>query len=96
MAGTIDLGRTSIGDTDRIQFPWTLDGVAWAGIDSVAVTYVRPNRSTITRNMTLLTGAIWYHDMSEWDAQGTWLIRATATDGSIVKTYPYEISIEVR
>jgi hypothetical protein len=83
---------------DRIELTLTKDGVAWDNIDSVALTFQKPDRATeFTRAMTLDSGNVWYYDtaVTDLDEAGYWTARVTITDGAIVKTYPYEIALIV-
>lgn len=95
--GAIDLGRFNVGSVDRIELTFTKDGVAWTGIDSVELTFRKPNDGpTFVRDMTLDSGAVWYYttDTGDIDEVGTWNLAATVVDGAITKTYPYPITLD--
>lgn len=93
----IDLGVFCVGNTDRIQLTIDKDAVAWPGIDGVVLTFERPDYISFTRDMTLLDGEVWYYDTttSDIDLVGVWRLAVTVTDGSVVKKYPYEITMTV-
>jgi hypothetical protein len=97
----IDLGEFNVSSTDRLRATITKDGAPWAGIDSVALTLEKPDRSTVVGPvaMTLESDAagIWYYDTTTTDltTAGEWTAKVRVTDGSVVKTYPYEISFRV-
>ena len=96
----LDWGRTVEGSVDRLRATITKDGVAWAGIDSVLLTFEAPDRETVfTRSMLVENDSqgIWYYDTLTTDLTevGYWTIGMKVTDGTIVKKYPYPISLYV-
>ena len=97
----IDLGRLSAGQ--RLEFTFTINGVAWTGIDSVTLTLEKPDRSTtLTRTMILSSGAVWYYDLTAADlpddetVDGYWTVGVEVVDWAITMEYPYEIGFSVR
>jgi hypothetical protein len=93
----VDLGRTCVGNTDRIQFSVNKDAVGWASLDAATLTFVRPDGSTFDRAMARLATNTWYYDTttSDFDQAGYWWLRVHVTQGGITKKYPYEITLEV-
>ncbi len=96
----IFLGEFNIGSVDRLRFTLEKDGDPWTGIDSVAIVFESPDRSTkITRAAILEDddAGIWYYDTTtvEIDEVGDWTVSVRVTDGAVVKRYPYEISMHV-
>lgn len=93
----IQLGKFSIASTDRLRFTLSKDGAAWTGVDSVSLTFRRPDGTEIIRAATLESGAVWYYDTLTTDllVPGSWLLGVTVTDGALVKTFPHAISLAV-
>jgi hypothetical protein len=93
----IDLGLFCVGNTDRIQFTLNKDSVGWAPIDSVVVTFERPDATLFARDMVNLSGEVWYYDTttSDLDQRGVWRAAVVVTQGNVVKKYPYEIILTV-
>lgn len=100
MAVDISLGDTfNIANVDRFRFTITKDKVPWANIDSVTLTFrdedgLEFDRSAVAEN-TLL--GIWFYDTVVGDITkaGYWLMKVKVVQGTIVKTYPGEIGLQV-
>lgn len=102
-AQEINLGAVVLGDVDRLSLTMYKDGALWLGIDSVVLTFRGPDDTEFTRNATLETpdAGVWYYDtvVTDFDAAsdvGDWMIGVKITDGTIVKHYPYEITLTVK
>lgn len=100
MTKEIDLGEFNIASVDRLRTTLKKDGVLWTGIDSVLLTFEKPDRATrFTRSMTneLPDVGVWYYDttLTDLDVIGRWTLSVLITDGPIIKRYPYEISLTV-
>lgn len=98
MANTSDvfLGVFSIASTYRLRFAITKDGVAWGGIDSVAVVFEDPADGTqTTRSATAedVDAGIWFYDVTTTDlpTAGSWRVGVRVTDGTTYDRYPYKI-----
>lgn len=96
----VKLGEFTVGSTHRIQFDISRDDVIWQGIDSIALTFEKPDRTTqFSRQMVLDTDALgrWYYDTTttEIDVVGWWTLGVVVTDGAVLIEYPYEISFHV-
>jgi hypothetical protein len=93
----IDLGVSCVGNTDRIELTFTKDGADWNSIESVVLTFERPDCTTFERNMVLLSGDVWYYDTTpaDLDQAGTWRLSPLVTQGGVAKRYPYEVALTV-
>jgi hypothetical protein len=96
----IDLGKFNIGDTDRIEFTVTKDGVPWdLTAADVTLVFEKPDRATrFSRTMTVDAGApsVAYYDTAVGDVltAGWWTLTVKIVDGIVVKRYPYSIGFE--
>lgn len=100
MATNIDLGVFNLYAVRRLKFTIKKDGVAWAGIDSVALIFEKPDRTTqFTRAMTVFSDALgqWTYDTTVADLEtvGNWTVTLQVTDAQIVDRYAYEIGFVV-
>lgn len=102
---TLNFGTFHPGDTDRLQITIMKDNVPWSGLDSVELTFEKPDRTTrFTRNAVLDDDieAIWFYDTTTSDIPdedasiGYWTVRIRMTDGAITKSYPHEIGLLVK
>lgn len=101
---SIDLGKLNVASVDRLRVTITKDEVAWTGIDSVTFTFEKPDRSTqFSRSASLEapdTG-VWYYDTLTTDfpnvaaSLGHWTMAVTVVDGTVTKTFPYDIGFIV-
>lgn len=106
----IDLGQFNKGNTDRIQFTITKDGVAWNLSNAVVTaTFKGPDRvpgppTTFTVNMTKNTdgsdGVYYYQTLTtDLTVAGWWTMGVQVTDNSasppIIKKWPYQIGLKV-
>lgn len=94
----INIGEFRVGCTDRIRATIKKDGTAWSGIDSVTLTFNRPDGTTFQRSMTLESGNIWYYDTltTDIDQEGVWTLDVRSVDVNLVKRYEYEIGFMVK
>lgn len=96
----IQLEDKSLNGVHRLRFTIKKDGVAWTGIDSVLLTFEKPDRETQFDRVGVLeldSGGLWYYDTVEADLDtvGYWTLSVQVTDGSIILKYPYEIAFKV-
>jgi hypothetical protein len=97
----LSFGTVNVENVDRLRMTIYKDDVPWdLTLGSVELTFSRKGvTETFTRTAVAEDAAegIFYYDTTVTDLTeaGMWLIRVTATDGDIVKTYPYEISLRV-
>ena len=97
--GRINLGELHVESSYRLKFTIKKDGASWVDIDSVELTFEKPDRTTsFTRDMVLDSGAVWYYDVTvtDLDRTGIWTLKVKIIDGTIVSKYPQEIIIEVK
>lgn len=96
----INLGPININSVETLRFPLYKDGEPWIGIDSVEAVFEAPDRETqFTRALEKETpdAGVWLYttdNVGDVDTGGWWTVALTVTDGTIVKTYPYEIGFE--
>lgn len=99
MATDITMADKHLNGVHRFRFTITKDGVAWTDIDSVLLTFEKPDRETqFERSATLEGTNIWYYDTvaADLDTAGSWTLAVKATDGAVILTYPHEIGFRVR
>lgn len=89
-----------IGDNYRFEFHLMRDGEFWNDIDSVTLTFEKPDRLTafsVECTVDNLTEGIWYYDTDDddIDTNGYWTIGLVIVDASVNVTYPYEIGFLV-
>lgn len=100
----IDLGKFVVTGSRRIRLTIKKDGVAWSGIDSVTLTFEKPDRSTqFTRSMVVFQDSqgIWDYDIVAADlpdesaSLGHWTVGVKVVDGTISMPYPHEVGFIV-
>lgn len=89
----------AVGDVHRFLFPIERDDAPWLGIDSVTLTFVRPDGTEFDRDAELVVP-----DVGEWDYEtttddldvsGYWTIKVTVVDENVSVRYPYSIQFAV-
>ena len=90
---SIDLGTIAVGSTYRLEFPITKDEISWTDLDSVTLTFRRPDGTLFSRDATEDEEGTWYYvtTISDIDQAGQWTIGVRAVEGSLDMTYPSEI-----
>ena len=101
VSGAIYLGRAAVGDTTRIEFTITKDGSPWdLTTAAVQLTLLGPGRSPnhqVPMTISDPTAGVAYYDTLTTDlsAPGPWRLGVKVTDGAVVETYPYDITLTV-
>jgi hypothetical protein len=94
----VDLGVFNVGDTDRIEFTVTKDGVPWdLSVAAVTLVFEKPDRSTqFSRLMTSNAAGVCTYDTTEGDIDvaGWWTLTVKIVDGLVKKRYPHTIGFE--
>lgn len=97
----LTFGTVNVENVDRLRMSIEKDDVPWdLSLGSVELTFSRKAvTETFSRDAVAedATTGIFYYDttVTDFTEAGMWLVRVTVTDGTIVKTYPYEISLRV-
>jgi len=96
----LSFGRFNIGNVDRLEVTAKKDGAAWNLTGgSVSLTFLSPSGQTFSRDCVagVAASGLFYYDTltTDFTEVGLWMVAVTATDGSIVKTYPYDITMEL-
>lgn len=88
-------------NVDRFTVSIAKDGEPWnLATGSVTILFKTPNRSTVYERSMVASDASqgeFYYDTLTTDLTlvGSWLVGIRVIDGSVVKDYPYEISVQV-
>lgn len=97
----LQMSDKSLNGTHRFRFVLTKDGEVWTDVDSVTLSFQKPDRSTSFDRECVaedIPSGIWYYTTvaGDLDTAGYWLLGVTVVDDEVELEYPYDIAFRVK